>query len=469
MAKITLDSIKKEMANNFDVQYRQILWGSEIITLVYIDSLCDAKYITDAMITPLMKMEYSQKYNIELMKENIILSSSVEEVESMENAVTKILSANVLILISSFSTALSCDARGYERRAIDIPSAETVIKGPREGFTEDIHINISAIRRRMITPDLKIEKFTMGKKSQTTLALLYIQGETPDKLIKFIKEKIHMVNQGNYIFYSNKLEEALSCRGTSFDTVGYTEKPDIAASKLSEGRVLIMMDGSGFVTTAPYFFIENFQTTDDYTLNKHVANIARLLRYMAFIISVFSPGLYLALVTHNIKLLPSIFLFRMAVYRAGVPVPTVIELLYMLLFFQIIREAGVRLPQPIGPTLSIVGALILGDAAVNSGLASQVTVVVVAISSISSYLIPKIYISIFKWNLLIIGFVFFLGLPGFYTAFVIFIAHLADLTTCGYPFLYPMGTHKYLNYKDIIFRGQLTKMSQSIFTREKDK
>lgn len=468
MSTITVDNIKTILANCYDVKYRQIFNGSEIITLIYIENLCDIKYISETIITPLVKMDSSLLNEIELINSNVIFSSSVEKVQNMDIAINKILSGNVIILASSYDYALSCGAQGYDKRDISIPSAETVIKGPREGFTEDINTNMASVRRRIKSPDLKVEQFIMGTESQTTLAMVYLEGKSPDRLVQYIRDKIDQVNNGCFIFYSNKLEESISCKHTSFDTVGYTEKPDVAVSKLSEGRVLLIMDGNSFVTTAPYFFIENFQTTDDYTLNKQVANLARIFRYMAFLISVFLPALYLALVTVNIKLIPSIFLFRMAVYRAGVPVPTIVELMYMLIFFQIIREAGVRLPQPIGPTLSIVGALILGDAAVSSGLASQVTVVVVALSSITSYLIPKIYISIFKWNLITILFTFILGLPGFFTALVLFIAHLSDLTTCGYPFLYPMGTRKYLKYKDVILRSDINEIQDSLISEGDD-
>jgi hypothetical protein len=164
-----------------------------------------------------------------------------------------------------------------------------------------------------------------------------------------------------------------------------------------------------------------------------------------------------------------VFIIRLAIFRAGVPVPTVIELLYMIFFFQVIREAGVRLPQPIGPTLSIVGALILGDAAVASGLSSQVTVVVVAITSIASYLIPKIYIGVFLWNLILILFAAFLGLPGFYMGFVVFVSHLANQTTCGYPYLYTLGTLKTFKYKDALFRGDLNRISSNILDGDEGK
>lgn len=466
MGGINLENIEQVLSNSYDVKYRQIFNGNDKITLIYIENLCDIKYISQAIITPLINMDNNLVSNIGLIKSNVIFSASTEEIKDTEIAINKILSGNVLIIADSYENALCCGAQGYDKRDIGIPTAETVIKGPREGFTEDINTNISSIRRRIKSPNLKIEQFIMGSESQTILAMMFVEGKSPEKLVQYIRDKINQVNNGCFIFYNNKLEEALSCKHTSFDTIGYTEKPDNAVAKLSEGRVLIIMDGNSFVTTAPYFFIENFQTTDDYTLNKQVANLARIFRYMSFIISVFLPSIYLALVTNNIKLIPSIFLFRMAVYRAGVPVPTIVELLYMLIFFQIIREAGIRLPQPIGPTLSIVGALILGDAAVSSGLASQVTVIVVAISSITSYLVPKIYISIFIWNITTIIFTFILGLPGFFTALVLFIAHLSDLTSCGYPFLYPMGTRKYLKYKDVILRGDINEIQDSLISKD---
>ncbi|NLY46294.1 MAG: spore germination protein, partial [Tissierella sp.] len=178
------------------------------------------------------------------------------------------------------------------------------------------------------------------------------------------------------------------------------------------------------------------------------------------------PGFYLALVTHHFRLFPSIFLLKLAILRAGVPVPTVVELLFMLFLFQIIREAAVRLPQPLGSTLSIVGALILGDAAVRSGLASQMTVVVVGITSISSYLIPKIYSAVFTWNIVLIFFSASLGLPGFYTGFVLLVAHLANLDSCGYPHLFPLGTRKSFKFKDSTYRGYLSEITNSMFKKE---
>lgn len=471
MENIKVEDIREKLNNNFDVIYREVASESGTIYIIYIGDLCDSKYISEYIVTPLMKNQESCN-DIDTLKKKVIASSSAYDVTCLDDAILRILTANVVIVFSNLNKALYCEAKGYPTRSIDVPITETVIKGPREGFTESLSTNITSIRRRIKTPNLKIEQLILGAQSQTSTAMLYLDDIAPKELVDYIRDRINILNKENnkdFVLYSDYIEERLRCKGTPFDTIGYTEKPDIAASKLCEGRVIVIVDGSPFIVTAPYFFLENFQASDDYTMNKFMANSARILRWFAFIMSTLVPGLYLALVTYHFRLIPSTFIFRMAIFRSGVPVPTVVELLYMIFFFQIIREAGVRLPQPIGPTLSIVGALILGDAAVRSGLASQVTVVVVAITSITSYLLPKMYAAVFMWNIIMIIFSGFLGLPGFFMGFVVFVSHIAGLTTCEYPYLYPLGTLKKFNYKDIIFRGDLTKISSSLFMKDDNK
>lgn len=471
MEKINIEDIRARLGNSYDVKYREIECDYGSIFIIYVGNLVDHKYISEYIIAPLMKNSELCS-NLDKVKKKVIETNTADEVETTEAAVCQILIGNAVILFSYLDGALCCETKGYVKRPIDVPITETVIKGPREGFTEALGDNLSAIRRRIINPDLKVEEFILGEKSRTLVAMLYIDGISPKELVDYVRNGINKTNQNiksGFIFDTNVIEEQLTAKSSPFDTIGYTEKPDIACSKLSEGRVIVMVDGTPFVITAPYFFIENFQTTDDYSLNKYMGNMGRVLRWLAFIISTFAPGMYLALATYHFRLVPTTYLFRMAIFRAGVPVPTIVELIYMTFFFQIIREAGVRLPQPIGPTLSIVGALILGDAAVRSGLSSQVTVVVVAISSITSYLLPKMYGALFMWSFIMITFSGFLGLPGFYMGFIIFAAHLAGLTTCGYPYLYPLGTLRRFKYKDVIFRGDLKRISSNIFREEDSK
>jgi len=467
MRGIKLEDIKNVLKNVADVQYREISRNHTVVYVIYIHSLCDTYKISDFIIRPLTE-SIRPSDTLDTITHETLQSSHVLEVNDINTAVMKVLSGDAVLLFPHLNKAVACEMKGFAKRAIGIPQTETVIKGPREGFTEDINDNVAALRRRIKTPSLKIETFTLGTESQTHTVLIYLEGITPDKLITFVRNKIVSLEK-KFVLYTNQIESALRCKGTPFDTIGYTEKADVAASKLSEGRVLIIVDGNPFVITAPFFFIEHFQTTDDYTLNPFMANLGRIFRWTAFFLSTFIPGLYLALVTYHFKLIPTIFLYRLALFRAGVPVPTIVELLYMILFFQIIREAGVRLPQPIGPTLSIVGALILGESAVASGLASQVTVVVVAITSIASYLIPTLHASIFLSGIGIIFISGALGLPGFYMGFALFASHLAGLTSCGYPYLYPFGTKKTFKYSDILVRGSLNEIKPAPLQEVKSK
>ena len=229
-----------------------------------------------------------------------------------------------------------------------------------------------------------------------------------------------------------------------------------------EGRVAILVDGTPFVITVPYFFLENFQAPDDYYLNKYFVNFTRVIRWIAFFLATFMPGLYVAILTHHFALIPSLFVFRLAVSRAGVPLPTIVEVLLMMLAFQLIKEAGLRLPQPIGGAMSIVAGLILGDAVVGAGIASRITIIVVAISTLSYFLTPKLYGAMSIWSLIITIVSSMFGLPGFFIVALVLIAKLADLDTGGYSYLFPLGSIETYKFKDIIFRGDLRHISQHV-------
>lgn len=463
MQEVTLDEMRRRLDHICDIQYRELRCEFGTTYLIYVPSMCDTKQVSQFVIQPLLQ-RFSRGIDLKTIVGSVLQVGNIQEACSLDAAVLSVMSGGVVILFPGVEKTFFCDLRGYDTRSVEIPQTETVIKGPREGFTEDINTNVSALRRRIKSSQMKLERFYLGENTHTEVILCYIEGCTPEELISYVREKINQVEK-QYVFYTNNVEDLIRCRHTPFNTVGYTEKPDVAAAKLAEGRVVILVDGNPFVITAPMFFIENFQTTDDYTLNPIMANLGRIFRWISFFMSTFIPGLYLALVTYHFKLVPNIFLYRLALFRSGVPVPTFVELLYMILFFQIIREAGVRLPQPIGPTLSIVGALILGESAVTSGLASQITVVVVAITSIASYLIPILHASIFTWGIGVVILSALIGLPGFYMGFVLFAAHLASLTSCGYPYLYPLGTEKAFRYHDLLVREDLQKISNQPLKR----
>ncbi|MGY0372433.1 spore germination protein [Clostridium sp. JNZ J1-5] len=463
MSREYIDYLKSKLEDSFDVKFREIQVNEGKIYAVFIDNLSDKSFISEYIILPLIQ---SEKYvDIDSVKREILNANIVGDVESKEDAIMHILSGDLVLVFDFWDAVIFCETKSFPKRGISDPKTENVIKGPQEGFNEVVVDNIALIRKRVKNENLRFESMVVGKKSNTTVVLAYIKGIAPDRLVGYVRDKINSMEE-DFILDINYIEERLKSKGTIFDTIGYTERPDKAASRLFEGRVVVIVDGTPEVITAPYFFIENLMAADDYYSNKYFANAVRIQRWVAFFLATFLPGLYIALTTYHFSLVPTVFVFRFAIARAVVPFPTIVEVILMTFFFQLLREAGVRLPEPTGQTMSIVGALILGDAAVGAGLASQITIVIVSIASISTFLIPSLYRPISLWGLIILLFSALLGLPGFYMGFFTFIAHISSLTSCGYPFLYPLGTLESFKYKDEILRSDLNEISNNLFDRD---
>ncbi|MGH4137210.1 spore germination protein [Clostridium sp.] len=463
MEKININYIKDKLKNSYDVKYKEIECQLGIIFGVFIDDMCDSKFISEYIFNPLIQNNIVTM-DLNYIKKEILPANSMGDINSNDEAIYHILSGDVVLIFPFANCAIYCEAKGYVRRGVGIPVTENVIKGPREGFTEAFVDNVSLIRRKIKNPDLKFETIILGNKSNTVVVISYIEGVAPKKLVDYIRKKVSNIKL-EFVLDTNYIEEQLKNKNTAFDTIGTTEKPDVASSKLLEGKIAIIVDGTPFVITAPYFFLDNFQAPDDYYSNVYFANLSRIIRVISFLIASLLSGVYLAIACFHFSLIPTVFAVKFTISRAGVPLPTVVELLLMNFFFQLLREAGIRLPQSIGQSMSIVGALILGDAAVGVGLASQSTVVIVALSSISSFLVPKLYGALSIWNIIIILFSSVLGLPGFYIGFFIFISHLAGLESCGYPYLFPLGTLETFKFKDILYRKNLSEISNSIFDK----
>ena len=458
--KKDIEYVKKRFEGAFDVKYREIMTSLGLCTLVFIDDLCSTQFISEYIVTPLGKKDY-KCWSVEDVIPNVLGIHIESYAKDVEDAILHVLSGDVVLLFNDHEKIIYCEVKGFVRRGVGIPVTESVVKGPREGFTELFVDNVSLIRRKIKNSDLKFEPIYVGNKSQTVVCISYIKGIAPDYLIDHVKEIVNKLDL-KFILDTNYIEDALRKKKSVFDTVGYTEKPDEVAAKMLEGRVAILVDGTPFVITVPYFFLENFQAPDDYYLNKYFVNFTRVIRWIAFFLATFMPGLYVAILTHHFALIPSLFVFRLAVSRAGVPLPTIVEVLIMMVAFQLIKEAGLRLPQPIGGAMSIVAGLILGDAVVGAGIASRITIIVVAISTLSYFLTPKLYGAMSIWSLIITVVSSMFGLPGFFIVALVLIAKLADLDTGGYSYLFPLGSIETYKFKDIIFRGDLRHISQHV-------
>lgn len=468
-----LEYIKEKLKGSFDVKNRRVDTVLGKATVIFIDDLSSTEQISEYVILPLRGHGDLEGSDEKVKTPNDVVEKLIDLnasgiAKDKDDAIMHILSGDPIIVFDDFDEIIYCEAKNFPRRGIGVPETESVLKGPREGFNELIVDNVALIRRRIKNPDLKFETLVVGKKTQTSVAITYIKGIAPIEIINQVKETIKNLDI-RFILDTNYIEASLKKQESFFDTVGYTEKPDEVSAKLLEGRVGVIVDGTPFVITVPYFFLENFQMPDDYYLNKHYTNFNRILRWMAFFIAAFLPGLYVAVITYHFSMIPSLFVFRLAVSRAGVPFPTFLEVIIMMLAFQLIKEAGLRLPQPIGGAMSIVSALILGDAAVGAGIASRITIIVVALGTLSYFLIPKLYGAVSFWAIVLVIFSSLFGLPGLIAGGMILLIQISELDSVGYPYLFPVGSIEEYKFKDVILRGHLTRISQNIIGRGKKK
>lgn len=459
-----LEHIQEKFKGCFDVKYKPIDTIIGKGTIVYIDDLCNGQWMMEYFILPLRgfgRLKDTEVKTPKDMLDKVLDINATGFSKDIDDAMMHVLSGDVILVLDDFEEIMFAEVKNFPRRGIGIPETEAVLKGPREGFNELIVDNVALIRRRVKNTNLKFETVIVGEESQTAVAIIYIKGVAPDELVQKVMDKVKSMEY-RFILDSNYIEANLKKEHSFFDTVGYTEKPDEVSAKLFEGRVGILVDGTPFVLTVPYFFLENFQMPDDYYINKYVTNFNRILRWIAFLVASFLPGLYVAIITYHFSMIPSLFIFRLAVSRAGVPLPTFLEVLIMMLAFQFIKEAGLRLPHPIGSAMSIVSALILGDAAVGAGISSRITIIVVAASTLSYFLIPKVYGAVSFWSIIIMISSALLGLPGFICASMIYVIQISELESMGYPFLFPLGSTSQFRFKDAFFRGRLDRISRKI-------
>ena len=464
-----LEYIKEKLKNSFDVKYRPVSTVLGKATIVFIDDLCNAQLISDYVVSPLrgfgdLPPKDGEYTTLQQVIESTLDISALGIAKDVDDAIMHILSGDPAIVFERYTDVMYVETKGFPVRSVGTPQTESVLKGPKEGFNELIVNNVALIRRRIKISELKFEAVVVGEKSQTAVAICYIEGIAPDGLVNKIKNQVKNLDL-RFILDTNYIEDTLKSQKSFFDTVGYTEKPDEVCAKLLEGRVGVIVDGTPFVITVPYFFLENFQMPDDYYLNKYYSNFNRMLRWAAFFIATLVPALYVAVITYHYSMIPSLFMFRLAVSRAGVPFPTFVEVLLMMLAFQFIKEAGLRLPQPIGGAMSRVSALILGDAAVSAGIASRITIIIVALSTLSYFLIPKLYGALSFWAIILVCFAASFGIPGFLSGFILLIIQLSELDSVGYQFLFPIGSIGEFRFKDVVLRGPLRKISKDFIKR----
>ena len=450
-------TLLQKRLNASDIIYFDFTTNNFSGFLVYVDSITDRESLGELVLRPFNEKTISLN-ETEIC--NSILSANVEIAKDIDNSINKILSGKTALFIYGLKKIILVDLKKFDSRSISEPPTSSVIKGPREGFTESIKTNISLVRRRIVSEHFKIENFTIGKQSKTTIAFCYMSNIADDNIVNNIRKKLQSVSIDN-IPDSAYLQKILSARKNSlFKQISTTEKPDIMVAKLMEGRVAIIVDGSPLVLTAPYILLEDFQNSEDYYKSTYKANMERVLRVLSILIAVFLPGVYVAAQLFHMEFIPLKFLLTIVSSVRGIPLSPTYEMFFTLLIFEILNEASVRMPKYVGMALSIVGALVLGETAVQAGIVSSPAILIMALSGICLYTVPELVgtMSLLRFTVLLVA-----GTLGGYGILIIstfLFCYLSSMESFGVPYLSPYSPLVSNDLKDGLLMDNLLNMKK---------
>lgn len=460
-----IQTIRDELQNSSDLVIREFELNMQQIgnckgAVIYIEAMISNNLISEGIIRPIMHetRNYRQPVDANILKflrESVITIGEVSEKTDLSQMLLSIMMGEAVLFIDGIKTGLAVDVKGWEHRSVESPQTEAVIRGPRDSFTEAINQNLMLIRRRLRDPNLIFEKIQLGQRGHNDIVITYIKDLAHPDLIKEIHKRLDRI-QMDLILDSGYVEQLLEDDWWSpFTTLQDTERPDEVAAGIVEGRVAILVDNSPFALLAPATFNSLMMSPEDYYVRWTSANFVRLIRFIASFIAFVTPALYIALVSFHPEMIPTQLALSIAATREGIPFPSFVEALVMEISLELLREAGIRLPGPIGQTIGIVGGLVIGDAAVRAGIVSPIMVIVVALTAIAGFIIPTYSLSfglrITRFFLMI--FASILGLYGLTIGLLLVLGHLATLTSFGVSYLSPWAPFDYQDIKDSIIRA----------------
>ncbi|WP_083676091.1 spore germination protein [Paenibacillus sp. FSL H8-0548] len=432
------------------------------IAIMYVEGIVDSETINKSIMEPLMSMQLPPHTYIldgkllEALRSCVVSVGSVKEITALEQALQDMTDGVCLIMADGCAAALTADASGGDQRAVSTPQTQTVIRGPQHAFVENLRTNISLIRRIIRSSDLHVQVHKLGEQTHTNVAVLYLHGIADEGVVKEAYRRLAAIEIDG-VLESGYVEEFIQDETfTLFPTLLNTERPDTVAAALLEGKVAVIVDGSPIALMAPTTFFTFFQSPEDYYQRFDIASFVRIIRYVAYVVSIILPALYISVTTYHQEMLPTTLLISLAAQREGVPFPGLVEALLMEMTFEVLREAGLRMPRAIGPAISIVGALVLGQAAVQAGIVSAGMVIIVSFTAISNFVMPEYNMGATSR---IIRFLFMImaGMFGFFGIFIsvlFMLIHLVSLRSFGVPYMSPMAPKptKPRLWKDVFIR-----------------
>ncbi|MEJ8546847.1 spore germination protein [Brevibacillus borstelensis] len=441
--------------------------------LVYLSGLVDRNAINNDIIRPFLEKRRARESSIF----NVITVGSMDYITDWNDVEPAILLGNSLLFLEGQSKVYVIEARGWPQRAIEDPQSEASLLGAHQGFVETSIQNIAMIRRYIPNRELKIQEFTIGRRGTCKASVLYLADVAKPEVVKEMVDRLQQVNVDT-ILNTGELREIIEdSRYSPFPQLITTERPDTAASHILQGRVAVVVDRTPKVLIGPAGFVTYFQNVDDYNLRWPVATFIRALRFLAFLVATFLPALYIAVISFNYEIIPLDLLLSVGESRERVPFPPLLEAMLMEITLEMLREAGIRLPAPIGQTVGIVGGIVIGQAAVSAGIVSNIMVIVVAFTAIASFIIPNYDMAsaVRLVRFLMMGLAAMFGIVGIVIGLMGLVGHMIALETLGVPYGAPLAPARFSDWKDLILRIPLWKMdkrpvsARAVQTKRQDK
>lgn len=457
--------IKEAFKGSFDIVVKKGYCGGRCVVFANCDGLCNSQKIADNAIRPLLQFEGTLPEGAEMdyMCDRLLCGTEQKKETSLDMAIRNILRGTLIIFVEGYKQCIVFGVQAIPERAISEPDTDVQEFGSREGFTENIKTNLTLVRKKLCSVNFTIEMKEMGKESKTRLLLCYMKGRVSDETLEEVRERLDKLELDT-LLGAGYLRKSLDTKRLSFFTmVGQTERPDTFAAKLCEGKVGILIDGTPFALFVPRLFIENFQTLDDYINRPYYATFMRCVRFLAFVISVFLPGIFVSIGLFHQEILPDDMLYNIVLMESNTLFTLTMEALIIHFIYETVREAGLRMPKSIGHAVSIVGALVIGDAAVTAGLIGAPMLIIVAMTAICSLVSSDLYQPIALLRIIFIVLGGAAGLYGIIIGAAALVISLASMTDYGVAYLSPVSPWRKAFLRDSLIRMSTEKLGRNIF------
>jgi spore germination protein len=466
--KDNIENIRRMLNSPHDLVTREFSVGnsSHRCALVYIDGMIDKNIINGTLLKNIQiniaeankQVPESGQQLLDKLFYEVISNGELKKSNTLDDVMLDVLSGDTAVFVEGTSEVLIIGSKGWNERAVEEPSTEGSVRGPRDGFTENIRTNTAHLRRRLRDPNLRLDAYKIGRRSKKDVIVTYIDGIAHPDLVQEVKRRLQGIDiddAPDSAYIEQWIEDSFM---SPFPLIDNTERPDKVSAAITQGKVAILLDGTPFALVMPTTMASAMHAQEDFYERSTISTLIRIIRYISAFIAVFLPGLYVALIEYHQGMIPSKLAFSIAGSREGVPFPAIVEVLMMEVTMEILREAGLRLPKPIGQTIGIVGGLVIGEAAVAAGIVSPIMVIVVAITAVANFAMPSynfgISLRILRFFVIFAASLF--GFFGLVLAYIMINIHVANLKSFGIPYSTPFAPTFFNDWKDLILRAPLT-------------